>query len=95
MNKQEFTRRVLAVEAKLYRISCGLLKNPQDRMDAVIWSARDRVEARAAADGDTPKTRAFAAEVMRPVAHLAAACGVGVDMESAIEEEIGRSMRNA
>lgn len=35
MNKQEFTRRVLAVEAKLYRISCGLLKNPQDRMDAV------------------------------------------------------------
>ena len=35
MNKQEFTRRVLAVENKLYRISCGMLKNPQDRMDAV------------------------------------------------------------
>ena len=35
MNKQEFTRRVLAVENRLYRISCGMLKNPQDRMDAV------------------------------------------------------------
>ena len=35
MNKQEFTRRVLAVENKLYRISCGMLRNPQDRMDAV------------------------------------------------------------
>ena len=35
MNKQEFARRVLAVENRLYRISCGMLKNPQDRMDAV------------------------------------------------------------
>ena len=35
MNKQEFTRRVLALENRLYRISCGMLKNPQDRMDAV------------------------------------------------------------
>ena len=35
MNKQEFTRRVLAVENRLYRISCGMLDNRQDRMDAV------------------------------------------------------------
>ena len=35
MNKQEFTHRVLRMENRLYRISCGLLKNPQDRMDAV------------------------------------------------------------
>lgn len=35
MNKQEFTGRVLAVENRLYRISCGMLQNPQDRMDAV------------------------------------------------------------
>ena len=35
MDKQEFTRRVLAVEGRLYRISCGMLREPQDRMDAV------------------------------------------------------------
>jgi len=49
MNKQEFTRRVLAVENRLYRISCGMLKNPQDRMDAVqeavtkAWANADRL----------------------------------------------------
>ena len=35
MDKQEFSRRVLAVEGRLYRISCGMLREPQDRMDAV------------------------------------------------------------
>ena len=35
MDKQEFSRRVLAVEGRLYRISCGMLHEPQDRMDAV------------------------------------------------------------
>ena len=49
MHKQEFTRRVLAVESRLYRISCGMLKNPQDRMDAVqeavtkAWANVDRL----------------------------------------------------
>ena len=49
MNKQEFTRRVLAVENRLYRISCGMLQNPQDRMDAVqeavtkAWANVDRL----------------------------------------------------
>ena len=35
MNKQEFTRRVLAMENRLYRISCGMLSSHQDRLDAV------------------------------------------------------------
>ena len=35
MNKQEFTQRVLAMENRLYRISCGMLDNHQDRLDAV------------------------------------------------------------
>ena len=34
MDKREFSRRVLAMENRLYRISCGLLRNPQDRLDA-------------------------------------------------------------
>lgn len=35
MDKQEFTRRVLAMENRLYRISCGMLESHQDRLDAV------------------------------------------------------------
>lgn len=35
MNRQEFTRRVLAMEGRLHRISYGLLRNTQDRQDAV------------------------------------------------------------
>lgn len=35
MDKQEFTSRVLAVENRLYRISCGMLESHQDRLDAV------------------------------------------------------------
>ena len=35
MNKQEFTRRVLAMENRLYRISCGMLAVHADRLDAV------------------------------------------------------------
>ena len=34
MDKREFSRRVLAMKNRLYRVSCGLLKNPQDRLDA-------------------------------------------------------------
>ena len=34
MDKREFSQRVLAMENRLYRVSCGLLKNPQDRLDA-------------------------------------------------------------
>ena len=35
MNKQEFSKRVLGMEGRLYRISCGMLDNHQDRLDAV------------------------------------------------------------
>ncbi|MDO5324441.1 MAG: sigma-70 family RNA polymerase sigma factor [Clostridia bacterium] len=49
MDKQEFTRRVLAVEGRLYRIGCGMLREPQDRLDAVqeavlkAWQNRNRL----------------------------------------------------
>lgn len=35
MNKQEFTARVMAMENRLYRISCGMLECHPDRLDAV------------------------------------------------------------
>lgn len=35
MNRDEFSQRVRASQEKLYRITCGLLREPQDRMDAV------------------------------------------------------------
>lgn len=35
MNRDEFSRRIRASQDKLYRITCGLLREPQDRMDAV------------------------------------------------------------
>ena len=35
MDKREFSRRVLAMENRLYRVSCGLLREHQDRLDAV------------------------------------------------------------
>ena len=49
MDKQEFTARVLAIEGRLYRISCGLLKEEQDRLDAAqeavirAWQNLDRL----------------------------------------------------
>ena len=35
MDKQEFTRRVTAMQDKLYRVACGQLRSPHDRCDAV------------------------------------------------------------
>ena len=35
MNKQEFSKRVLAMEGRMHRISYGMLRNSQDQMDAV------------------------------------------------------------
>lgn len=49
MDRQAFSRRVMAMEGRLYRISCGMLSNPQDRMDAVqetvlkAWAHVDRL----------------------------------------------------
>ena len=47
MDRAEFARRVLAMENRLYRVSRGLLREPQDQMDAVqeaiarAWERRD------------------------------------------------------
>ena len=35
MNRDEFSQRVRDSQDKLYRITCGLLREPQDRLDAV------------------------------------------------------------
>lgn len=35
MNRQDFSQRVMAMEGRLYRISYGLLREEQDRRDAV------------------------------------------------------------
>lgn len=35
MDQQEFSRRVLAAEGRLYRISCAMLGSHQDQMDAM------------------------------------------------------------
>ena len=35
VDKQEFTRRVLAMEGRLYRVSRGILRDSQDQLDAV------------------------------------------------------------
>lgn len=49
MNKNEFTDRVLAVEGRLYRVAYGMLRNEQDRNDAVqeavirAWQNLDRL----------------------------------------------------
>ena len=47
MDKREFSQRVLAMENRLYRVSCGLLRNPQDRLDAAqeaVIRAWERME---------------------------------------------------
>lgn len=49
MDKGEFTRRVLAMENRLYRVSCCLLPEHQDRLDAAqeavlrAWEKVDRL----------------------------------------------------
>ena len=49
MDKQEFTRRVTAMQDRLYRLACGQLRSPHDRSDAVqeailkAWCALSRL----------------------------------------------------
>lgn len=49
MNRAEFSNRVLAAEGRLYRVACGLLREEQDRGDAVqeavakAWQNLDRL----------------------------------------------------
>ena len=59
-----------------------------------VDDARDRIARRAAADGDCPKTRAYAQQVMRPVALAASLGGIGFDAGAEIDDEIGRSCWN-
>ena len=47
MDKSEFTRRVTDMRDRLYRVTCGMLRERQDRLDAVqeavlkAWAKRD------------------------------------------------------
>lgn len=47
MDKSEFTRRVTDMRDRLYRVTCGMLRERQDRLDAVqeavlkAWANRD------------------------------------------------------
>ena len=49
MDKAEFSKRVNAAMDRLYRITCGQLREPQDRMDAIqdalfkAWTHRERL----------------------------------------------------
>ena len=63
----------------------------EDALRIFAEDARDRISRRAAADGDCPKTRAFAREVMRPIALAAEMGGAEFDMDAEIEDELGRS----
>ena len=68
--------------------------DPKAVEDSIRWfadDARDRIAKRVSADGDCPKTRAYAIEVMRPIARAAQICGVKFDMDTEISDEIERS----
>lgn len=70
-------------------------KAAQDAFRVFVDDARDRIARRCAADGDTPKTRAYAREVMRPCALAASLAGVEFDAGAEIDEEIERSCWDA
>lgn len=67
-------------------------KAAQDAFRMMADDARDRISRRAAADGDGPKTRAFAREVMRPLDLAARMCGLDFDAAAEIADEIERSI---
>lgn len=69
-------------------------KAAQDAFRLLADDARDRIARRCAADGDTPKTRAFAREVMRPFALAAQMAGIDFDAAAEIDDEIERSTWN-
>ena len=69
-------------------------KKVNDSLRFVVNDARERIGKRAAADGDTPKTRQFAQDVMRPIAYAANLCGIDLDLETEITEEIERNAGN-
>lgn len=69
-------------------------KAVNDSLRLFVDDARERIGKRAAADGDTPKTRQFASDVMKPIAYAAHLCGIDLDLEAEISEEIERSAGN-
>jgi len=63
-------------------------KEVEARLEPVIRDARDRIAKRAARDGDTDSTRAFAAMVLAPVAQCAAMAGWFMDADEVADEAI-------
>lgn len=65
------------------------------RMGPVISDAGKRIEKRARADGDTEKTRAFAAEVMAPIELSMAHAGIYLATGQLIDQAIERGSNDA
>lgn len=63
-------------------------RNVADRLRPVIADARDRISKRAARDGDTDGTRAFASMVLAPVAQCAAMAGEFLPVDEIADEAI-------
>ena len=63
-------------------------RNVADRLRPVIADAQDRIAKRAARDGDTEGTRAFAQMVLAPVAQCAAMAGAFLDVDELADEAI-------
>lgn len=69
-------------------------KAAQGSIGIFLADARDRIARRAAADGDTTKTREFARSVILPVAYAALAAGTELDAEAEIDGAIRKGARN-
>ena len=63
-------------------------RQPADALAPVADDARERIEARVAKDGDTPKTRDFARTVLTPVAEAYARLGRTFSIDDEIEEAL-------
>lgn len=63
-------------------------RNVEAKLAPVIRDAGDRIRKRAARDGDTESTRAFAAMVLAPVAQCAAMAGEFLDVDAIADEAI-------
>lgn len=61
----------------------------------LLADAADRVRRRIGSDGDTPKTRAFAHQVLDPIALAAGQLGLFMDVDKAIEEEFEKCLNGS
>lgn len=66
-----------------------------DRLAPILADTEERIAKRAAADGDTPKTRAFAKKVLAPVALVMADAGELIETDGIIEDAIAKGVANA